>query len=132
MEIIFLLLRVLSLLNLICRVKHCCFFVSVLSILQLLTQELFLFSLTQLKNPSELLTLLHHTGRLRDASILARDYLLAVLGHGKEHFGFQHSLTPTGPAFCAPVYKIAMLLEELRTVNMNDPERPLAKVGIIF
>lgn len=86
----------------------------------------------QKKNPSELLTLLHHTGRLRDAAILARDYILAVLGHGKEHFDFKYSMVPTGPPVSTPLYKIAMLLEELRTVNKEHPERPLAKVKLRF
>lgn len=71
------------------------------------------------------MTLLHHTGRLRDAAVLAKDYILAVLGHGKEHFDFKGSMVPTGQQFRSPLYKIGMLLEELRRINMEKPEKPL-------
>lgn len=75
---------------------------------------------------------MHHTGRLRDAADLAKDYILAVLGHGKEHFNFKCSMVPTGEPFSTPIYKIAVLLEELRIVNAEKPDKPLEKVILYF
>lgn len=53
---------------------------------------------------------------------------MAVLGHGKEHFDFKNSMVPTGEPFSTPLYKIGVLLEELRLVNKERPDKPLDKV----
>lgn len=55
---------------------------------------------------------------------------MAVLGHGKEHFDFKSSMVSTGEPFSTPLYKIGVLLEELRLVNNERPDKPLDKVII--
>lgn len=83
------------------------------------------------RNAGELLRLLHESGRLDEAVQLAKDYILAAMGHGKEQFGFVQSMTPTGPPFCLPVYQIQSLVEELHYQNKKEHEKPFGMVIII-
>lgn len=84
------------------------------------------------RNASELLMLFHQTGKLKEAAVLARDYILAVLGHGKEHFGFEYAMVPTGQPFCTPIYNICALLKDLELVNEEDSEKPLEKEYVML
>ncbi|CAG9862053.1 unnamed protein product [Phyllotreta striolata] len=76
------------------------------------------------RNPSELLRLLHASGRLEEAVELAKDYILSAMGYGKEEFGFSQPLAPTSPAFCLPVYAIQRLVDELDIQNSMNVEKP--------
>ncbi|XP_057663813.1 nuclear pore complex protein Nup160 homolog [Diorhabda carinulata] len=78
----------------------------------------------KVRNPAELLRLLHSSGRLEEAIEFVNEYILAALGYGKELFGFAQSLGPTSPAFCLPVYAIQRLIDELDIQNSNNIEQP--------
>ncbi|EGI69420.1 Nuclear pore complex protein Nup160-like protein [Acromyrmex echinatior] len=71
------------------------------------------------RNASELLRLMLNTGRLVEASDLAVDYINAVLGSGKEHFGLETPLVATAPPVWLPLNTIEVLLSELRHLK-ND------------
>lgn len=81
-----------------------------------------------MRNPSELLRLLHQSGRLDEAFDLAREYLLAALGYGKELFGFAVPLAPNSLPFCLPVYPVQALIKELELQNQADFDKPFDKV----
>ncbi|CAH1156010.1 unnamed protein product [Phaedon cochleariae] len=78
----------------------------------------------KLRNASELLRLLHGSGRLEEAVEVANEYLLAALGYGKEFYGFARSVAPAAPAFCLPVYAIRRLIDELDVQNSKNIEQP--------
>lgn len=82
------------------------------------------------RNPSELLRLYYHNGRLEDAVTLAGEYILAALGYGKELFGFTHAMIPCGPQFGLPVNIIDALLYEIELQNKANATKPLEKVLI--
>ncbi|KAF5272220.1 hypothetical protein FQA39_LY01302 [Lamprigera yunnana] len=67
----------------------------------------------KLKNAPELLRLYFFAGRLDEATTLACDHILAILGYGKEHFGYKHSLTPITTEYYLPVQVIHWLIKEL-------------------
>ncbi|KAJ8978443.1 hypothetical protein NQ317_017646 [Molorchus minor] len=86
-----------------------------------------LLSSYKLRNSSELLRLLHSSGRLEEAIELVNDYLLAAMGYGKEYFGFAKPMAPSAPAFCLPVYAISNLIVELDTQNAKSSGYPYHK-----
>ncbi|XP_043288252.1 nuclear pore complex protein Nup160 homolog isoform X2 [Venturia canescens] len=73
------------------------------------------------RNPAELLRLLLNTGRLLEATDLALDYVNAVLGEGKEHFGLETPLVSTAPAVWLPYNTLELLLLELEHASKEDP-----------
>lgn len=81
-----------------------------------------------MRNPSELLRLLHGSGRLEEAIEIAQGLLLAALGYGKECYGFQQPMAPSVPAFCLPVYGIQQLIQELEVQNTKQLEKVYQKV----
>ncbi|CAH2014720.1 unnamed protein product [Acanthoscelides obtectus] len=86
----------------------------------------------KLRNPSELLRLLHASGRLEEASELARELLLAALGYGKEYFGFEKPLSHSATSFALPVHALRALVQELHMHNEmagqeKDEEPPFIK-----
>lgn len=85
-----------------------------------------------MRNPAELLRLLHISGRLEEAIELSEGLLLAALGYGKECYGFEYSMTPTAPPFCLPLYGIQRLIEELEIQNTKNMEKPYLKVSVTF
>lgn len=82
-----------------------------------------------MRNSSELLRLLHSTGRLEEAIEVVQGLLLAALGYGKECYGFQYPMAPSVPAFCLPVYGIQLLIEELEVQNTKSLDKPYVKVN---
>lgn len=74
----------------------------------------------QKRNASELLRLMLNTGRLIEASDLAVDYINAVLGSGKEHFGLETPLVATAPPTWLPLNTIEVLLSELEYLNKDS------------
>ncbi|KAH1005345.1 hypothetical protein HUJ04_006346 [Dendroctonus ponderosae] len=81
----------------------------------------------KMRNPGELIKILHRAGRLEEAIEVCHEYLLAALGYGKELYGFKASLAPNAPLFCVPVYPIQALITELRLQNEADFSRPFEK-----
>lgn len=61
-----------------------------------------------------------NTGRLVEASDLAVDYINAVLGSGKEHFGLETPLVATAPPTWLPLNTIEVLLSELKYLNKDS------------
>jgi len=61
-----------------------------------------------------------NTGRLLEASDLAVDYINAILGSGKEHFGLETSLIATAPPTWLPLNTIEVLLNELEYLNKDS------------
>lgn len=61
-----------------------------------------------------------NTGRLQEATDLAVDYINAVLGEGKEHFGLKTPLVATGPAVWLPFNTLELLLLELEHASKDD------------
>lgn len=88
-----------------------------------------IFQYLQLRNAPELLKLLHSSGRLEEAIELAREYLLAALGYGKEFYGFEKPLVPSALPFCLPVYAIRDLIHELEIQNTKSLEKPYLRVS---
>lgn len=82
----------------------------------------------KLRNPGELLRLFICYGYLDGACKLATEHILAAMGHGVEHFGYEQGIIPTGPEFCLPVHVINGLLYELELQNEADPKQPYSKV----
>ncbi|CAH0554990.1 unnamed protein product [Brassicogethes aeneus] len=76
------------------------------------------------RNPGELLKILHSSGRLEEAATMARDYLSAAMGYGKELYGFSAPLAHTSKPFCMPVYAIQNLIKELEIQNKVNLEQP--------
>ncbi|KAK9890753.1 hypothetical protein WA026_012101 [Henosepilachna vigintioctopunctata] len=81
-----------------------------------------LFSSYKIRNAAELLRLLHCTGRLEEAIDVASKYMLAVMGHGKEYYGLETSICPTGPVVYCPVGVINNLILELKMQVINNNE----------
>ncbi|XP_066259653.1 nuclear pore complex protein Nup160 homolog [Euwallacea similis] len=81
----------------------------------------------KVRNPAEILKLLHRSGRLEETFELCHEYLLATMGYGKELFGFTMSLSSNSPPFCLPVYEIQALIKELELQNMADFGKPFEK-----
>ncbi|KAK0176406.1 hypothetical protein PV328_000545 [Microctonus aethiopoides] len=72
------------------------------------------------RNAAELLRLILNAGRLIEATDLAVDYVNAILGDGKEHFGLNSPLIVTGPAVWLPVNTLELLLVELEHASAED------------
>ncbi|KAL3269609.1 hypothetical protein HHI36_008672 [Cryptolaemus montrouzieri] len=72
-----------------------------------------LYSAYKIRNAAELLRLLHRSGRLEEAIDIAKGYMLAIMGHGKEYYGLETSICPTGPVVYCPVGSINNLILEL-------------------
>lgn len=74
------------------------------------------------RNPAELLRVLLSSGRLVEATDLAKEYIWAVLGRGKEYFGLKHSLMTTSPPTWLPFQTLDLLLLELKEASEEDGE----------
>lgn len=74
----------------------------------------------QKRNAAELLRLMLNTGRILEASDLAVEYINAVLGNGKEHFGLETYLTSIAPAVWLPFNTLEVLLYELKEANTKN------------
>ncbi|XP_076237550.1 nuclear pore complex protein Nup160 [Calliopsis andreniformis] len=72
------------------------------------------------RNAAELLRLMLNTGRILEASDLAVEYINAVLGDGKEHFGLQTPLTSIAPAVWLPLNTLEVLLYELEGASKKN------------
>ena len=72
------------------------------------------------RNAAELLRLMLNTGRVLEASDLAVEYINAVLGDGKEHFGLETSLTSIAPAVWLPLNTLEVLLYELEEASKEN------------
>ncbi|XP_076180163.1 nuclear pore complex protein Nup160 [Ptiloglossa arizonensis] len=72
------------------------------------------------RNAAELLRLMLNTGRILEASDLAVEYINAVLGNGKEHFGLETYLTSIAPAVWLPFNTLEVLLYELKEANTKN------------
>nr|CAH7729258.1 unnamed protein product [Callosobruchus chinensis] len=78
----------------------------------------------KLRNPAELLRMLHGAGRLEEAFELSRELLLAALGYGKEYFSFERPLSQAAAPFALPLHALRALLQELHIHNeMADQEK---------
>lgn len=77
----------------------------------------------QKRDASELLRLMLNTGRLVEASDLAVDYIKAVLGSGKEHFGLETPLVATAPSIWLPLNTIEVLLSELQHLSKDSAHK---------
>lgn len=86
----------------------------------------------KMRNPSELLRLLHRSGRLEEAIEIAQGLLLAALGYGKECYGFEVSMAPSVPPFCLPLYGIQLLIEELDIQNSKSLDKPYLSVSLRY
>lgn len=74
----------------------------------------------QKRNPAELLRLILNSGRILEATDLAVDYINAVLGEGKEHFGLKTPLVATAPEAWLPYNTLELLLLELEHASKED------------
>lgn len=74
------------------------------------------------RNPAELLRMLLSAGRLVEATDLAKEYIWAVLGHGKEYFGLENSLLATASPMWLPFQTLDLLLLELKESSEKDSE----------
>lgn len=83
-----------------------------------------------MRNPAELLKILHSSGRLEEAFELCHEYLLAALGYGKELYGFKMPLSPNSSSFCLPIYEIQSLVREFEMQNEDDFDKSFANVSI--
>lgn len=81
----------------------------------------------KLCNAPELLQLLHYSGRIDEAVDIARSFMLAILGHGKDHFGIKESLTATSNVVYCPVAAISDLIIELELQIKENNEQSLKK-----
>ncbi|XP_053989255.1 nuclear pore complex protein Nup160 homolog [Hylaeus volcanicus] len=72
------------------------------------------------RNAAELLRLMLNTGRILEAGDLAVEYINAVLGDGKEHFGLESCLTSVAPAVWLPFNTLEVLLYELNEASANN------------
>ncbi|XP_043261086.1 nuclear pore complex protein Nup160 homolog [Colletes gigas] len=71
------------------------------------------------RNAAELLRLMLNTGRILEAGNLAVEYINAVLGTGKEHFGLETYLTSVAPAVWLPFNTLEVLLYELKETSTS-------------
>lgn len=76
----------------------------------------------KLRNPAELLRVLLSAGRLVEATELAKEYIWAVLGRGKEYFRLENSLLATAPPTWLPFQTLDLLLLELEESSEQDGE----------
>jgi nuclear pore complex protein Nup160 len=82
----------------------------------------------KLRNPAELLRVLLSAGRLVEATELAKEYVWAVLGRGKEYFGLENSLLATTPPTWLPFQTLDLLLLELEESGEQDREYKQVRV----
>lgn len=80
------------------------------------------------RNPAELLRVLLSTGRLLEATVFAKEYIWAVLGHGKEYFGLENSLLATASPTWLPFQTLDLLLLELKESSDKDNEYKQVRV----
>jgi nuclear pore complex protein Nup160 len=80
------------------------------------------------RNPAELLRVLLSAGRLVEATDLAKEYIWAVLGRGKEYFGLEYALLATAPPTWLPFQTLDLLLLELEESSEQDPEYKQVRV----
>lgn len=78
-------------------------------------------------NAAELLRLFYFNGLLEEAVKLAKEYLLAALGHGPEHFGLASGIIASETPFCLPLFTIEDLIDEIDSQNKIDLEKPFEK-----
>lgn len=57
-----------------------------------------------------------------EATDLAKEYIWALLGRGKEYFGLKNALVATLPAMCMPLNAIDLLLHGLKLNSDDDVE----------
>ncbi|XP_076303351.1 nuclear pore complex protein Nup160 [Lasioglossum baleicum] len=72
------------------------------------------------RNAAELLRLMLNSGRIVEASDLAVEYIHAILGDGKEHFGLETFLTSVSPAVWLPFNTLEVLLHELEKASKEN------------
>ncbi|XP_033337859.1 nuclear pore complex protein Nup160 [Megalopta genalis] len=72
------------------------------------------------RNAAELLRLMLNSGRIIEASDLAVEYIHAILGDGKEHFGLESFLTSVSPAVWLPFNTLEVLLHELEKASKEN------------
>ena len=60
-------------------------------------------------------------GRLEEAAYFSLDYIRALLGKGKEYFGFKTPLLATSTAVYLPFNTLKILLLELKYASVDDP-----------
>jgi nuclear pore complex protein Nup160 len=82
----------------------------------------------KLRNPAELLRVLLSGGRLVEATELAKEYIWAVLGCGKEHFGLENALLATASPTWLPFQTLDLLLLELEESGEQDGEYKQVRV----
>jgi hypothetical protein len=68
------------------------------------------------------------TGRLLEATVFAKEYIWAVLGHGKEYFGLENSLLATASPTWLPFQTLDLLLLELKESSDKDNEYKQVRV----
>lgn len=73
-----------------------------------------------------------NTGRLVEASELAVDYINAVLGSGKEHFGLETPLVATAPPIWLPLNTIEVLLNELQHLSKDSAHIEVKQMYTFF
>lgn len=83
------------------------------------------------RNPAELLRVLLSAGRLVEATVLAKEYIWAMLGHGKEYFGLENSLLATASPTWLPFQTLDILLLELKEASEKDSEYGQVRVEMI-
>lgn len=75
---------------------------------------LWLYTSFRKRNPSVLLRLYVHSGRLIEATDLAKEYIMAMVSSGTEYFGLSNNLNVKAPALCFPVNTIDQLMYGLK------------------
>lgn len=90
---------------------------------------LFLLSSYKHRNPAELMGLLLHAGRLREAANTALEYLAAMLGTGSEYFGGCKQLLAGQPT-CLPWQTLDQLVEELDRPKYQQVNTCFIKAGL--
>lgn len=61
-----------------------------------------------------------NSGRIIEAGDLAVEYINAILGDGKEHFGLETFLTSVSPAVWLPFNTLEVLLHELEEASKEN------------
>lgn len=74
------------------------------------------------RNPAELLRLMIQMGRLEEAGQFSLEYIKAIMGTGKECFGYKVPLLATGPSVYLPLNTLEYLLLELEHASKEDAE----------
>ncbi len=70
-------------------------------------------------NAAELLRLYLTNGYLEDATMLACEFISAILGEGKEYFGLQTSLNANAPPVWLPINTLDQVIMELTFHKAN-------------